>query len=722
MNIKTIFFVFAFCLNLVHAQTKTGKDFYLIDIPENHQFHPEDKKLMDSILPLYHNSNIDTFKIYHLRILSEYVMDNALWPKYNSILYENVKDASDNFSLRMKASALNNMGYQKQYFDNNLDEAIKYYTEALAIFRKADYKTGIAIQLNNIAYIHQHKGDIIKCIQLYTEANSIFLKQNNHQGLVSTSINLGQIYRDNEDLQKAEEYYKLAYYYARLSANKTGQGASLNQLADVYLRAKNFEKARKYFFMTLKIQKEINDADRIASACIGIGITYLEQKNYEKTKEYYKMAIFQLNQTTNSHTKASVYDRLADFFCMLGDDKLCAQYSDSAYVHAKNIGYPKVIVSASKKLGEFYAKKGNTNKAYFFIKESYDLQDSLFNDKKRKEEIKEQYKSDYEKKTILLKEEQLKKELVRQAQQRNQRYFTISLFVVIFSILTILFFVYKNFRAKKRSELILQEKNKLIHHQKAIVEEKQKEILDSINYARRIQYALLAHEDFISRNLKEYFVFFQPKDIVSGDFYWATKSGNKFYLAVCDSTGHGVPGAFMSLLNISFLNEAINERQLFEPNIIFDYVRNRLVESISKENQKDGFDGVLLCFEQLNTNETKITYAAANNAPVLIKNNELAVLPCDRMPVGQSDKKETFTLHTINFQKGDMLYVYTDGYADQFGGEKGKKLKYKPLNELILSLHKQPLNQQRESLSSFYNQWKGSLEQIDDVCLMGIKL
>ena len=175
----------------------------------------------------------------------------------------------------------------------------------------------------------------------------------------------------------------------------------------------------------------------------------------------------------------------------------------------------------------------------------------------------------------------------------------------------------------------------------------------------------------------------------------------------------------MSLLNIGFLSEAINEKGISEPNKVFDFVRQKLSDSISKEGQKDGFDGILLCIDS----ETKqITYAAANNAPVLIQNNQLIDLPSNRMPVGIGERKENFTLYTIDAKPGDMIYLYTDGYPDQFGGPKGKKYKYKALNELLLAHHQSSMNEQYEVLKTNFNSWKGDLEQVDDVCVIGVKV
>jgi serine phosphatase RsbU (regulator of sigma subunit) len=267
------------------------------------------------------------------------------------------------------------------------------------------------------------------------------------------------------------------------------------------------------------------------------------------------------------------------------------------------------------------------------------------------------------------------------------------------------------------------EMKKLIEEKNREVSEKNKEITDSINYAKRIQYALLAHEELLKKNLSDYFILFKPKDIVSGDFYWATEKDGRFYLAVCDSTGHGVPGAFMSLLNISFLNEAIAEKGIVKPNEIFNHVRQRLIENISSDGAKDGMDGILISCKMEN-GRWQMEYAGANNAPILIHDGKIIELETDNMPVGMSDRKNSFTLFTIPpiGDKGGLLYLYTDGFADQFGGPKGKKFKYKPFNEKLASISNQPLKEQKRILEKTFEDWKGNLEQVDDVLIVGIKI
>jgi serine phosphatase RsbU (regulator of sigma subunit) len=299
--------------------------------------------------------------------------------------------------------------------------------------------------------------------------------------------------------------------------------------------------------------------------------------------------------------------------------------------------------------------------------------------------------------------------VIQQLKKRTER---IYLFAGILLLVFIIIFITVRYRSQKRSK-------ELLTLQKNIIEEKQKEIVDSINYAKRIQYALLAHRDFLKHHLPDHFVLFKPKDIVSGDFYWASAKDDLFYLAVCDSTGHGVPGAFMSLLSISFLNEAINEKNILRPDEAFNFVRNRLINNISTDGQKDGFDGILICLDKKNR---KLTYAAANNSPVLVRNNTLTKLSNNRMPVGAGEKKENFELFTYDLLENDVLYLYTDGFNDQFGGPDGKKFMNKRLNKTLLEIHKQSSEIQANKLFQVFNDWKGNLDQVDDICVVGIKI
>ena len=282
-------------------------------------------------------------------------------------------------------------------------------------------------------------------------------------------------------------------------------------------------------------------------------------------------------------------------------------------------------------------------------------------------------------------------------------------------LITILFFVF--FR---RENLLFQ---KAIIKQKEIIEEKQKEILDSINYAKRIQFSLLASEKLLQKNLNEHFVLFKPKDVVSGDFYWATTTDDGFIFITADCTGHGVPGAFMSLLNMSKLSQVINENKITKPNLVLNNIRTEIIKALNadgSEESKDGMDAVLCKLDKKNM---KLQYAAANNSFYMIRNHKLLTCKADKMPVGKGhDDTISFTFNEINLESEDVIYTFTDGYADQFGGQKGKKFKYKQLEDLILSIHHLPMIEQSKILEEQFANWKGSLDQVDDILIIGVRI
>ena len=277
---------------------------------------------------------------------------------------------------------------------------------------------------------------------------------------------------------------------------------------------------------------------------------------------------------------------------------------------------------------------------------------------------------------------------------------------------------------KEKLEKTVEERTAEVVEQKHLIEEKHKEITDSINYAERIQRALLANKKILDENLQNYFILFIPKDTVSGDFYWATKlNNNNFGLVIADSTGHGVPGAIMSILNIACLDKAVT-KGINRPDLILNETRNLIKEYLtdddSSEGTKDGMDGNLLSFDFENN---KLYSASAINPIWIIRNGTIIEIKADRFPIGSHIKDKTsFTLHEQDIVKGDVIYSFTDGFPDQFGGPNGKKFKYRQLQELLLSISDDSMENQKLKLNDVFTSWKGDFEQIDDVCLIGIRI
>lgn len=280
---------------------------------------------------------------------------------------------------------------------------------------------------------------------------------------------------------------------------------------------------------------------------------------------------------------------------------------------------------------------------------------------------------------------------------------------------------------KSKVEFTLKEveaQKLLIEEQKDQVEGAHKEITDSINYAERIQRSFLATEELLNERLGEHFIYFNPKEAVSGDFYWAGKLENGNFAVCCaDSTGHGVPGAIMSILNISSIEKAV-ENKATEPAEIFNQARKLIIERLKKdgseEGGKDGMDASLISF---NLEKTVMQYVAAHNPIWIIRAGELIDIKAEKMPVGKHDHDHIpFEGGEFELQKGDVIYTLTDGYQDQFGGEKGKKYKVKPFKRLLLEICNLPMQKQHQEIADTFDKWKGGLEQVDDVCIIGVRL
>lgn len=288
-------------------------------------------------------------------------------------------------------------------------------------------------------------------------------------------------------------------------------------------------------------------------------------------------------------------------------------------------------------------------------------------------------------------------------------------------------------KVTERTAEVVKQKEELVH-QNEIIEEKNKDITDSINYAEKIQRAILPDPERIQKALPESFILFQPRDIVSGDFFWYAEppvqagKGPAILLAAADCTGHGVPGAFMSMINTSLLNEAVNEKKILQPNEILNQVRRGIISALKQKGtsgeQKDGMDVGIISLE-MQSGSCKLQFAGANNSMYIIRKSDpstIEEIDPDPMPVAISDRMYDFKNNEIELVKGDSFYIFTDGYADQFGGPKGKKFKYLQFKQLLISIQDKSMAEQKHILDQTMVNWKGELEQIDDILVIGVRI
>jgi serine phosphatase RsbU (regulator of sigma subunit) len=664
------------------------------------------------------NLSIDKiyFKTYMLKFLFSLLLIffcvSIYFPSNQDSLLEKFNNIKLSDSVRFEALYKHTFQIGK----SNKDDALKLGYKALDFAKKSGSKF---LEAKSYRLIGKFNGDSaliynIKSLKLIEGTNDFL-------GLASTYNNIAGVYSSINEYKKALNFRYKSIDFAEKSGDK-------NMLAICYmnigglLMTEDDEKSFYYKFKAIKLYEELKDTNSLIVSYSMLGNTYFNiPDSIEKAGYYYKKALQIAKKRKQYKEIAGNYCMVGGYYLNKGDFKTALLYLDTSDQINKsknnNDHWVKLTILKDQESAFFNLKQYNL--AYLARLEADSIEDKYFNENKKKNTQELIGKFENEKK--LLEEE--KNKIKQIEEKKRQKLIIVSTLLLLFALIIFTIIVFRRYTITKNQKIIIENKEKETQNQKHLIEEKQKEILDSINYAKRIQYTLLAHEEFLKQNLNDHFTFFNPKDVVSGDFYWATTVGSgehkKFYLAVCDSTGHGVPGAFMSLLNIGFLGEAINEKGIEKPNEVFEFVRKKLTETISKEGQKDGFDGILLCVDK---SSGMITYAAANNAPVLVRKHELIELSNDRMPVGVGERKQTFELFTIEHQKGDIIYLYTDGYPDQFGGPKGKKFKYKQLNELLLANANLPLAEQRSKLKSEFENWKGDLEQVDDVCVIGIRI
>jgi serine phosphatase RsbU (regulator of sigma subunit) len=442
-----------------------------------------------------------------------------------------------------------------------------------------------------------------------------------------------------------------------------------------------------------------------------------------------------VNKTTMAESNLTVKEELYTFaITKEGEWKSIFDKFRHILQDEKNAGKDKSEIVDKSDIAEYMSKYqhlANEKEMRELIIEQ--MEDSLVSKIRALNEKMEEYNRLNEKiqmhKSILTQQavrmEEQKKLIVSRDHQigKQQTVITIIASLSFVVLLLLLVAIRENGQRRKANRLLSLQKSE-VEKQKHLVEIKQKEILDSINYARRIQTALMSNESVFRNYLPEYFIVFKPKDIVAGDFFWAVPVKDNFMYITADSTGHGVPGAFMSLLNISKLNEAVNQKNIVRPDLVLNDVKRGLIEALnpegSAEESKDGMDATLC---HLDLQKMKLQYAAANNRFCIVRNNNILNCKADKMSIGKSyDDRSVFTFNELSIQKGDMIYTFTDGFADQFGGPEGKKLKYRKLKQILLTAAVLPIEQQKELFDLEFEKWRGSLDQVDDVLLIGVRV
>ena len=676
----------------------------------------------DSLLNLLRTSKEDTNKVLQLiQLANAYTIDKE-FEESEKRLYE-AKVLTNALGYQF-GIALNYRGYARlTRAKNELDKAADYFVKAATSFEKQKYINLSAEMYGVVGNVYYEKSLFDKSIENFLKALKLYEKLGKKKAIAGYSGNVGAIYQKMGESKKSITYYEKALAINTEINSKQGIAIDYVSIANAYSVLKDDDKALIYHFKGLKINEELGDSSYISNNLTNIAVSYENKEDYKKAIEFMERAIAMtskddINQHITNflalgklHIKTRQYKKAEKY--LLQSEELLKQYNSLDW---KNKAY--------QFLSTVYDSLGDYKRSLRYYRQHVYLRDSIYSDQNRRSILENQLQFEYEKKTAAdsVRVEGEKKIVATQLkEERTQRF---ALYGGLALIAIFAGFMFNRFRITNRQKNIIELKEKETQQQKYIIEEKHKAITDSINYAERIQRSFLATKELLDANLKEYFILFKPKDIVSGDFYWAGKLSNgNFALITADSTGHGVPGAIMSLLNITSVELAIKDGYK-EPADILNQTRATIIERLrrdgSAEGGKDGMDASLTVYDFKNK---KLIIAAANNPVWIVRGKETIEIVADKMPVGKHDKDAvSFTQQEIVLQSGDIVYTLTDGFADQFGGKNGKKFLSKNLRELLATNAHLAMDQQREILESTFKNWIRDMEQVDDVVVIGVRI
>lgn len=677
--------------------------------------------------------------------ISDPKLDYELNVKIDSLATLNLKKKitkkEKRFFEEKKSTALNNLGIIA--WDNGeFNKSIKYHQQSLKIRRSNGDKKGEASSLNNIGLNYKSQGDYDKTLEYYTKSLLIQEQTGYQPGISSSLNNIGNLFWETGDFEKAIEYYQRGLVIQEKSDDKKGMSVTMNNLGNIYDDQKKFEKALEYFNKSVKLKEEIGDAKGLAITFNNIGSIYASKKDFSKAIIYYQKGILKGEESGDKQSLASSYNHLGKAYLELNNIKEALYYGEKSFKIAVEIESINEKRNSTELLYNIFKKNNNFKDALIKFEEYISIRDTMLSENNKNNLIKLEFKMAYQKQAAAdsIKNAQRQKladvEIAKQkieaekaeADLKNKRFQQYGLIGGLLMMFVFLGFLYHRFRITnqqkkiielQKSEVEIQKKEVELAHQQ--LEDKNKEITDSIKYAKRIQEAILPSRKSLQENLHDGFVLYKPKDIVAGDFYWLEKFDHSTFVAAADCTGHGVPGAMVSVVCSNALSKALLEEGITNTGKILDRTRELVIEKFSKseENVRDGMDISLI---RLNRNELKLQWSGANNPLWIIRNGELIETKPDKQPIGNYYDSVSFNYFDIDLKKDDIIYLFTDGFQDQFGGDKGKKFKAAKLKELLLSIQHENMDNQKNIIDIAFEKWRGDLEQNDDVCIIGVRI
>jgi serine phosphatase RsbU (regulator of sigma subunit) len=616
--------------------------------------------------------------------------------------------------------------------------------EALNLSKKISNPYLQALSNENIAGFYlSKKSDFNNSLVNYLAALKLCdsFQMTNLKGKVY--IGLAGLYLKKGDLKNAEIYYSKGTEIKEKENDPKELAKTYNNFGNFYNQIGEYEKALNLYQKSLVIRLKQKDTLSIAVCYDNIGNAYssrgkeLKSKNdYDLAEAFYNKALSTFEVFGDKLELAICYLNLSEFyfeksqlFTTEKDKEKALENCQKGLGLSKEMGFKEGEAAANKSMSQIYESQNNPVPALIYFKRFKEINDSIISLESNKHiaELQTQYDVDKKDKEITILNKDKKIQTTELNRQRIVRNSFIGGFVLVFIFA---FFIYRSYVEKKKVNLQLSSA-------KSIIENKNKNITDSINYAQRIQNAILPSKENLTNYLPESFILFKPKDIVSGDFYWfnslslknETDSSENIIVAAADCTGHGVPGAFMSVIGNNLLTEIVKEKKVNRPseilNLLNKQVREALKQNLEGAETNDGMD---ICLCSIDLKNSEFEYAGANRPLYIYRKyqNELVFeeIKPSKLPIGGSQYDASLTAyknHKFTIQKGDTFYLFSDGYCDQFGGEHDKKFMSKKFRELLSSLQHLNMKQQEVILRESIENWMGKQEQSDDILVIGLR-
>jgi len=689
---------------------------------------------------------------------------------YNNlgIIFESQGDAENalkNYMIALKireeisdingiSGSYNNIG-NIYYGQGNYSAALKNYYSSLLKRTEMGDKNGMAMAYMNIGNVYHLQGNYSDALK--NEMASLKIREDlgDKQGIANCYNNIGNVYYSQSIYTEALKNQLAALKLRKEIGDENGIGSSYNNIGIIYYLQGNYSDALINQLASLKIMNKIGDKRGIAMSYSNIGIIYKNQGNYDDALQSQLASLKIAIELQDKNAIANCYSNIGIVYSKLGKFKEANENLNKGLSISKEIGAKDYIKDSYSGLAELDSARaasfGNPDSgpgkfwkaAFEHHKLAILYRDSLVNQETSKKLVESQMQYEFDKKESIAKAEQEKKDALTIAERRKQTIILAFVGFVAFLILCFAVFAYRNFRQKQKANNLLEEKNIFIEKQKLIVEEKNHEITDSINYARRIQQAILAPMKEIEAALPDSFVLFKPKDIVSGDFYWFANDADSktTFIAAADCTGHGVPGAIMSMLSIDKLNEVLYQANTVSQilSLVNKGIKKALRQSDKDNSTRDGMDIALISLTEKTPGIISLNYAGANRplwiarkniiGSALVKEYKVNAIEDDLGEIkptksaigGLTIDEQEFQEHSFDLEKGDTIYICTDGFADQFSRH-GKKLKTKKFKEILLSIQDRSMKEQEKYLNDFIEDWRGYMEQTDDILVIGIRI